>query len=188
MDNLRELEYFHSLYPGKMKQLQQYVIAACDQIDYDHSPMYDEYPDRTMVDQMCTFICRNIMEDPQSQGDFSRLLTGSDRMTAEIQEEEEVEIYELTQMQQFPGWGPPQGRPPHGRPPSGPPPWGPPPGRPPHGRPPSGPPPWGPPPGRPPHGRPPHRPPHNPGWLDDIVRLLFLHEMHRRRCQRGICR
>ncbi|EFC98654.1 hypothetical protein CLOSTHATH_03157, partial [Hungatella hathewayi DSM 13479] len=35
----------------------------------------------------------------------------------------------------------------------------------------------------------PPRPPQNPGnnWLNDIVKILLLNEMHRRRCRSGIC-
>ncbi len=99
-----------------------------------------------------------------------------------------------------PPMGPGPGRPPvpppmgpgPGRPPV-PPPMGPGPGRPPvpppmgpgPGRPPV-PPPIGPGPGRPPHG--PSKPSPKPAsWLNDMVRVLLLNEMFRRRCRYGIC-
>ncbi len=100
----------------------------------------------------------------------------------------------------LPGWGPPS-IPPGPRPPQGPPPgpgWGPPPGP----RPPQGPPPgpgWGPPPGpRPPQGPPGGpgwgpppgpRPPQDPpgGWIPDIIKVLLMNELQRRRCRSGSC-
>lgn len=159
--NLKEIEYFQSFYPVSMKQLQTYVAAECDRMEYPNSPMYDEYPDRTMIHQVCRNICRNIPEE------MSRGLTNASSSYGEEYEwndtdVEKVEIYELTQMQQMH----------HGRPP-GPPPWGPPP--------------WGPPPRPPAPPRPPHHGPGRPDWKEDIVRVLLLNEMQRRRCGTGHC-
>ena len=197
---LEEMEYFQSCYPESMKQLQTYVAAECDKMDYPNSPIYDEYPDQTMIRQVCQKICNSIPEEVgrclREAAPLQGLAKGSDGT-----EVEEVEVYEV--MQRRPPQGPPprpsQGPPPWGpppRPPQGPPPWGPPP-RPPQGpppwgpppRPPQGPPPWGPPP-RPPQGpppRPPQRPPQS-NWLEDVVRLLFLNEIQNRRCRNGRCR
>lgn len=87
-----------------------------------------------------------------------------------------------------PGWNPPPG------PPGGPPGWNPPPG------PPGGPPGWNPPPGPPggpPGWNPPSgpRPPRNPhdslpgpgNWIPDIIKVLFMNELQRRRCRSGLC-
>lgn len=201
--SLQDLEYFQSCYPESMRHLQTYVAAECDKMDYEGSPMYDQYPDRVLIDRMCDSICRClpdeigislmgtglVKESPGTYGDGGMEYAGS---------------YELLQGQQFegsrhgrpphgrpPGPRPPQGPPPGHRPPWGPPPWGPPPGH----RPPQGPPPWGPPPGpRPPQGPPPwgpppgHRPPQGgPNWTQDLIRILLLNEMQRRRCQKGRC-
>lgn len=86
-------------------------------------------------------------------------------------------------------WNPPPGP---GRPPGPPPgPWNPPPGP---GRPPGPPPgPWNPPPGPgrppgPPPGRPPQRPPSSPGgWLGDMIQVLLMNEIQKRRCRTGRC-
>lgn len=82
-------------------------------------------------------------------------------------------------------WNPPPGP---GRPPG---PWNPPPGP---GRPPGPPPgPWNPPPGPgrppgPPPGRPPQRPPSSPGgWLGDMIQVLLMNEIQKRRCRTGRC-
>lgn len=53
---------------------------------------------------------------------------------------------------------------------------------PPWGRPPGGPPPWG----RPPGGPLPENP-HHDNWLSDIVKILFMNELQRRRCRMGKC-
>lgn len=185
---LREIEYFYGFYPESMKALQGYVSDECDKMDYPGSPMYDEYPDCVMINQVCEKICCNIPEE-LGRGLMNVAFMPGSACACDSTEIEEVEIYEVLKGQQVgygrpgPPWGPPPPRPP--RPPQGPPPWGPPP------RPPQGPP-WGPPP-RPPHRppwNPPPRPPHgswNPNWLDDIVKILLLNEFQRRRCRNGRC-
>ena len=46
---LQDLEYLQGMYPRHMKRIQEYVMAACDRLDYKNSPLYDEFPDRLMV-------------------------------------------------------------------------------------------------------------------------------------------
>lgn len=185
--SLQDIEYFQSFYPESMKRLQAYVAAECDKMDYQGSPMYDEYPDRVMINRMCDSICRGIPDDMSRCLMDTKPLPGMSCASCGNTEVEEVEIYELLQGQQL-GYGgqgrPPWGPPPGPRPPQGPPPWGPPPGP----RPPQGPPPWGPPPGpRPPWGPPPRPQPGRPNWMNDIVRVLLLNELQRRRCRNGRC-
>lgn len=208
--SLRDIEYFQAFYPESMKRLQTFVAAECDKMDYDGSPIYDEYPDRVMISQLCDNICRKIPDNMRA-GMMDTAPLPAMGCGCENTEVEEVEIYELAQEPLIFGPGrPPQGPPPWGpppRPPQGPPPWGPPPGPPP--RPPQGPPPWGPPP-RPPQGPPPWGPPQRPpqgpppwgpppgppprpqpqpgpNWMNDIIRILLLNELQRRRCANGRC-
>lgn len=197
----QDLEYLQGMYPESMKRLQEYVVSACDHLDYQNSPMYDQYPDRLMVNQVCDSICRQLERDGMFREQQTR--EGASWMQEEewagVKDEGKemplVSEAELKAQQGPASWGPPPG----GRPPQGPPPWGPPPGRPPQGpppwgRPPGGRPPQGPPWGRPPGGRPPQgppwgRPPQNTGrnWMNDVVKVLLLNEMHRRRCRAGLC-
>ena len=188
---IQEMEYFQSIYPQSIKQLQRYVSEECDRMDYKGSPMYDEYPDMLAIEQACRRICSRIPELGES-GDGEESGGGWEEMDAEP-----VEIYEIAPSrppQSPPPWGTP-GRPPQsppswgtpGRPPQDPLPWGPP-GRPPQeppGRPPQGSP------GRPPQGSPPWGPPPRPSrgstWMEDIVRVLLGNEMQNRRCRTGLC-
>ncbi|WP_147335896.1 hypothetical protein, partial [Hungatella hathewayi] len=139
---LQDLEYLQGMYPGHMKRIQEYVMAACDRLDYKNSPLYDEFPDRLMVNQVCDSVCRQILEDGVINGAELGLQNTSEQPgeeTAEtVEEVEEVEVYEVNsvntqdadwRMQQVvpqtpTTWGPPSGQ----RPPQGPPSWGPPPG------------------------------------------------------------
>ena len=59
----RDLEYFESMYPIRVKQIKVYVNAACDGLEYKGSPMYDEYPDRVVMDQMVDWILERMAAD-----------------------------------------------------------------------------------------------------------------------------
>ena len=122
-DQIRKVEYFQSIYPQNMKLLRGYVVEECDLMDYEGSPMYDEYPDQQTIRQICKKICERIPENV-----FSK---------------EEPILQQQQLERRRPGPNHPPAGPPPWNPPSGPPPWGPPPGP---NRPPYGPPPWGPPP------------------------------------------
>lgn len=58
---MREIEYLKSMYPPGIKMLQNYVSEACDRMDYQNSPMYDEYPDGMMVNRICGSICDTVL-------------------------------------------------------------------------------------------------------------------------------
>lgn len=195
-NRIREMEYFQSIYPQSIKLLQRYVTEECDRMDYKGSPMYDEYPDRLMIEQTCEKICRRISEvspDKETQiGEASGESTewdldaeqveiyeaGKKAQSSSVQEEDAEEVREQQlEERNLTLERPPQGPPPWGspgRPPQGPPPWGPP------GRPPQGPPPWRP-------GRPGQRPSNRSNWLEDIIRVLLTNEMQNRRCRAGLC-
>lgn len=144
--SLQDVEYFQSCYPESMKRLQVYVAEECDKMDYKGSPMYDQYPDRVLIDQMCDSICRCIPDEMgRSQVGAGSVHEKLDAYGAAGMEN--IERYELLQGQQFESRG-------YGRPP--------------------GPPHWGPPPGR-------------PNWRRDLIQILLLNEMQRRRCRNGRC-
>lgn len=49
----KERDYWRQLYPAEVKQIQRAVELACDQVDYEGSFLYDEYPDRVALQKMC---------------------------------------------------------------------------------------------------------------------------------------
>lgn len=167
----RDIEYFQGLYPRRIKELQKYVARQCDIMDYAGSPIYDEYPDAVMIDRTCQVICQNLPGQWQESGQ-------ADAGPEGWAEEEQAELYEAgeppAEIQQqsigaetgaLPGWELPL-IPSNSRPPQGPP----------------GGPGWGPPPGP----RPPQNPPGG-GWISDIVKVLLMNELQRRRCRSGLC-
>ena len=201
---LRDFEYFKSMYPARMKELQLYVEQVCDEMEYEGSPIYDHFPDRLLMSQMVQKIEERAVGAESAPsvsggtgGAGEAVLSGQSRSLpavtyGPVEGEESCRLWEMEQLQVQENrggrpWGPPPPPPgrPWGPPPPPPPgrPWGPPP-PPPPGRP------WGPPP--PPPGRPwrpqPPLPPGNNNWLQDILSILLFNELQGRRCRQGRCR
>lgn len=49
---MQDFAYFKSLYPAVCKQMQLCVEAVCDEMEYEGSPIYDEYPDRIFLEKL----------------------------------------------------------------------------------------------------------------------------------------
>lgn len=45
----RDLRRMQTMYPDAAKRMLSYVEEECDKMEYEGSPMFDEYPDRTTV-------------------------------------------------------------------------------------------------------------------------------------------
>ena len=60
---MQDIEYLMSMYPSGVKKLQRYVSEACDRMEYKNSPMYDEFPDHIVVNQMCDSICDTVISE-----------------------------------------------------------------------------------------------------------------------------
>ena len=82
-----ELEYFRSMYPKRVKNLQKYVDEACDRIDYKNSPIYDEFPDRMMIEQLFGKIRSKVYQE------MPELLEEILEEAKDAVDVEEVEVY-----------------------------------------------------------------------------------------------
>ena len=149
-----QTQYWKSLYPEKIKKIQQEIEHTCDELDYAGSFIYDEYPDKINLNRTGRQICERLRKNEEFR---------------------EIPIEDLFEASGHDAFMPP---PP---PPFGPPP--PPFGQPksdryhllyPLSRGPYG----------PPQGPPPPRPPRQQSWLEDIVSVLLYQEIARRRCRR----
>lgn len=54
----RERQQMQSYYSRTASELQRLVEAECDRMDYRGSMMYDEFPDRLMMEHTCRNIAR----------------------------------------------------------------------------------------------------------------------------------
>lgn len=52
----RDFAYMREMYPEQVKMIMRHVEEMCDRMDYEGSMMYDEYPDRVMLRNMCNEI------------------------------------------------------------------------------------------------------------------------------------
>lgn len=179
LEYARDLEKLKGMYPKEVRSIQEMVEDECDKMEYEGSLMFDEYPDRVMVNR----IVKRIYDvSAASQPDIQKSEVEQCDMGQYEREQYEREQYEEGAYDQpdmeaeelplegnlmaqrgpgGPGWG--QGGPG----------WGP-------GRPPG--PGWGP-------GRPPGPPP-GPGndGLRNLIEVLLFNEMYQRRCRHKRCR
>ncbi len=65
----RDREYMKQLYPNTAKMIQKEVNHECDQMEYDGSMMFDEYPDKTSLDRIIDRVYDRVkdMEEEEPQ-------------------------------------------------------------------------------------------------------------------------
>lgn len=90
---LRDYEYFKSMYPARVKELQLHVEAVFDEMDYQGSPIYDEYPDRLMVEQLCRKVEERLEKDIAEPAPMAAVDT---------EDAEQMEIYEARPVRHLP--------------------------------------------------------------------------------------
>ena len=59
-DESRDMIYMRKMYPETMMEIQQIVDDECDMMEYDGSLMFDEYPDRIMLDRFRVKVCDRV--------------------------------------------------------------------------------------------------------------------------------
>ena len=52
MEYEKDMERMKELYPKEVKTILSYVEDECDKMEYEGSLMFDEYPDRLMLEQV----------------------------------------------------------------------------------------------------------------------------------------
>ncbi len=55
----KDLEYLIEMYPQTAKIIQNLIKDECDNMEYEGSVMYDEYPDRIMLRKICSRVREN---------------------------------------------------------------------------------------------------------------------------------
>ena len=70
---LSEIEYergrerLKEMYPKEAKRIQRVVEEECDKMEYDGSLMFDEYPDRVMVQKLCDDIYNKVYDNTTAE-------------------------------------------------------------------------------------------------------------------------
>ncbi|MBS6194010.1 MAG: hypothetical protein KH828_00335 [Clostridiales bacterium] len=69
MDQEKDLQVMKSYYSRRAARIQEKVERECDRMEYNGSMMYDEYPDKFMMEHLCRKIEKEVMEDAMQDGE-----------------------------------------------------------------------------------------------------------------------
>lgn len=65
----RDRERLKEMYPKEAKRIQRVVEEECDKMEYDGSLMFDEYPDRVMVQKLCDNIYNKVYDNTTAEAE-----------------------------------------------------------------------------------------------------------------------
>lgn len=65
MEYEKDMERMKELYPREVKTILEYVEDECDKMEYEGSLMFDEYPDRLMLEMVVDRIYRKAMDEAE---------------------------------------------------------------------------------------------------------------------------
>lgn len=60
--NQRDYEYMRQMYPKRLQRIKDIIEGECDKLEYEGSMMFDEYPDRLSLLQLCKKIEKQAQE------------------------------------------------------------------------------------------------------------------------------
>ena len=64
----RDLEYLQQMYPAEAKRYQKIIAEILNQIDYDGSVIYDEYPDKWQLYRLTQIVMDRIKRMQDEEG------------------------------------------------------------------------------------------------------------------------
>ena len=67
MEYEKDMERMKDLYPREVKSILEYVEDECDRMEYEGSLMFDEYPDRMMIERITDRIYQNVRGDAATE-------------------------------------------------------------------------------------------------------------------------
>ena len=68
----KDCRRMQELYPRDARQIQSLVDRECDRMEYDGSMMFDEYPDKFMMEHLCRKIEQEVLKE--EEGNMSVLI------------------------------------------------------------------------------------------------------------------
>ena len=71
MEYEKDMERMKELYPREVSELQQMVERRCDEMEYEGSRMYDENPDRYMLEQEAQRLLEQFLRENPQYGNLS---------------------------------------------------------------------------------------------------------------------
>ncbi len=67
MEYEKDMERMKELYPKNVGRILEYVEDECDKMEYEGSLMFDEYPDRLMLEMVTDRIYRKVADDGEEK-------------------------------------------------------------------------------------------------------------------------
>lgn len=71
----RDLQVMRSYYSHRAQRIQEKVERECDRMEYEGSMMYDEYPDKFMMEHLCRKIENEMMQEAESEDQENNMMT-----------------------------------------------------------------------------------------------------------------
>lgn len=68
----KDLQVMKSFYSRRAAKIQEKVDRECDRMEYDGSMMFDEYPDKFMMEHLCRKIEQEVLKE--EEGDTSAFI------------------------------------------------------------------------------------------------------------------
>lgn len=79
----RDLEYLQQMYPSEAKRYQKIIAEILNQIDYEGSCIYDEYPDRWQLYRLTQTVMDKIKRMERSENSMGNKAHGSENDSAD---------------------------------------------------------------------------------------------------------
>ena len=61
----KDLQVMRSFYSRRAAKIQEKVDRECDRMEYDGSMMFDEYPDKFMMEHLCMKIVQEVLKEEE---------------------------------------------------------------------------------------------------------------------------
>lgn len=75
MEYEKDMDRMKELYPREIRNILEFVEEECDKMEYEGSLMFDEYPDRWMLERVVDGICKKVAgEQDEVSGDLRNLI------------------------------------------------------------------------------------------------------------------
>lgn len=67
----RDLEYLQQMYPAEAKRYQKIIADILNQVDYEGSVIYDEYPDKWQLYRLSQIVMDKLKRNKEAEGELA---------------------------------------------------------------------------------------------------------------------
>lgn len=96
MEQEKEERLMRSYYSGRVSRIQELAERECDRMEYDGSMMFDEYPDRFLMEHLCLKIEKELKQgDSRERRQEEERTEENSEMTRVMEREDREELLDL---------------------------------------------------------------------------------------------